>query len=250
VNAREWFADATRRGCQILVAPYERYRFVAGKLLVDDAPVDMVSLSWRDLSAPSDAMKPVLDAVRAGAVRTLDGVAIGLLCSYKHTLELLSDPAHAAMYEPAVAAALAKHVPWTRVVRERKTTYGGRTIDLAPFVAQQRQRFVLKPSGGARGEGVTLGRLVDDATWKKTLARALKQPYIVQEIVDGETQPYAPSTGDASQLVRALSDFNPFVWNGRDARGTQVRLTTTGVHASNVAWVTGVWVTESESSST
>jgi hypothetical protein len=252
-NAREWFGQAASRGCRICVVPYERYRFEGGKLVVDDeggsSAVDMVAPSWRDLSAPTDAMKPLMDAVRAGAVRTLDGVSLGLLCSYKHTLEILSDPAHAAMFEPAVAAVLTKHVPWTRVVRERKTSYAGRTIDLAPFVAQQRERFVLKPSGGARGEGVTLGRLVDDATWKKTLARALKQPYVVQEIVHGETQPYAPSTGTASQFVNALSDFNPFVWNGREVRGSQVRLTTTGKHVSNEAWVTGVWVVESEESS-
>jgi hypothetical protein len=253
VNAREWFAAASRRGCRICVAPYERYRLDGGKLVVVDAAgaaaVDMVALSWRDLSAPTDAMRPVLAAVRAGNVRVLDGVALGLLCSYKHTLELLSDPAHAGMFEPAVAAALAKHVPWTRVVRERKTTYAGQTIDLAPFVAQHRERFVLKPSGGARGEGVTLGRLCDEATWKKTLARALKQPYVVQEIVIGETQPYAPLTGDASQLVQALSDFNPFVWNGSQVRGAQVRLTTTGRHVPNEAWVTGVWELEREASS-
>ncbi len=249
-NAREWFAVASSRGCRICVAPYERFRLAGDKLVVDDeagaAVVDMIALSWRDLSAPTDAMKPVLAAVRAGNVRTLDGVALGLLCSYKHTLELLSDPAHAGMFAPAVAEALAKHVPWTRVVRERKTIYEGRTIDLAPFITQQRERFVLKPSGGARGEGVTLGRLCDEATWKKTLARALKQPYVVQEIVHGETQPYAPLTGDASQLVQALSDFNPFVWNGSQVRGAQVRLTTTGRHVPDEAWVTGLWEIEGE----
>ena len=43
-------------------------------------------------------------------------------------------------------------------------------------------------------------------------------------------------------LVRATSDFNPFVWNGDTMRGSQVRLSTTGKHSPDQAWVTGVWV--------
>ncbi len=241
-RARDWLAHAEARGCRVSYAPYERYRFEQSRLVVDSQTIDVIALPWRDLAAPTDAMKPILDAVRSGAVRTLDGLALGLLASYKHTLELLSDPSHASMFAPNVAAALAKHMPWTRVVRERKTSFNGRAVDLLPFLASNRERMVLKPSGGARGEGVMIGRLCDAATWTKTLSRAVKQPYIAQEWVAGETAPYPPSTGDSTTLVNATSDFNPFVWNGNRVRGCQVRLTTTGKHAPDEAWVTAVWV--------
>jgi len=245
-GAREWLRDAAAQGCRVSFAPYARYRLDRDRLVVDDdrgaLEVDTIALPWGDLAAPIAAMQPILDALRRGVVRALDGLALGLLCSYKHTLELLSDPQHAGMFRPEVAAALTRHVPWTRVVRERTTSYAGRTIDLAPFIAAHRQELVLKPSGGARGEGVLLGRLCDDATWAAALKRALKQPYVVQAWVEGEARPYPPSTGPAGSLVDATSDFNPFVWNGTDVRGCQVRLTTTGKHSPDEAWVTGVWV--------
>jgi hypothetical protein len=244
-RAREWLREVPAGGDRVTFAPYAHHRLDGGRLVVDDEgthPVDVVALPWTDLAAPTTAMQPVLDALRSGAVRALDGLALGLLCSYKHTLELLSDPVHAAMFRPAVALALARHVPWTRIVRERRTSYGDRTIDLVPFIAAHREHLVLKPSGGARGEGVVIGRLCDDATWTRTLERARKQPYVAQAWIAGEIAPYPPSTG--AGLVDATSDFNPFVWNGDPVRGSQVRLSTTGKHSPDQAWVTGVWVLE------
>ena len=232
--SRDWMRAARARGARVSVAPYARYRVDGSRLVVDDEtgslPVDLVALSWRDLSAPIDEMKPILDGLRDGMVRAIDGVALGLLCSYKHILELLSDPAHASMFSAPVAAALSRHIPWTRVVRERKTSYQGGTVDLVPFLRDNRARFVLKPSGGARGEGVLIGRQTDDATWTKMLGRAVKQPYVAQEWVQGEIGVYPSSTTPGS-CVTVTSDFNPFVWNGDDARGCQVRLSATGKHS-------------------
>jgi hypothetical protein len=248
-RARDWLRDAPARGCRVSFAPYERYRVHGSRLVVDEetgpVAIDTVALPWRDVAAPTPAMAPILEALRLGQVHTLDGLSLGLLCSYKHTLELLSDPVHAGMFGTTVAATLARHVPWTRVVRQRSTTYAGQTIDLASFIAGHRERLVLKPSGGARGEGVMIGRLCDDATWTKTLTRALKQPYIVQEHVQGSTARYPRSEGTRS-LVTATSDFNPFVWNANLVRGCQVRLSTTGKHSPDEAWVTAVWVFEDE----
>lgn len=247
-RARDWLAYAQARGRRVSFAPYTRYRLDRGRLVVDDdagtLEVAVIAVPWQDIAAPVEAMKPILEALRLGVVRALDGLSLGLLCSYKHTLELLSDPAHAGMFAPAVAEVLRRHIPWTRVVRERTTTYEGRPVELVPFIASHRARLVLKPSGGARGEGVVLGRSCDDATWSATLKRAIKQPYIVQELVEGENAPYPPSTGAATSLVNATSDFNPFVWNASQARGGQVRLTTTGKHSPDSAWVTAVWVLE------
>ena len=87
-----------------------------------------------------------------------------------------------------------------------------------------------------------IGRLRDDATWAAALTRAIKQPHIAQVWIAGEAAPYPPSSG--SEPVDAISDFNPFVWNGDTVRGSQVRLSTTGKHSPDHAWVTGGWVLE------
>lgn len=84
--------------------------------------------------------------------------------------------------------ALAKHIPWTRLVRERKTTFKGEKIDLVPFVRENREKLVLKPSDGYGGFGVFVGSITKQADWEKAIATALDldggRAYAVQELVD------------------------------------------------------------------
>lgn len=246
-RGRYWLRHAQARGHRVTFAPYDRFHLDGARLVVEDGepwPIDYVVLQWEDALCPTDDMEPVLAAVRSGAVRVLDGFSRGLLCGYKHTLELLSDPVHATMFDAPVAAALALHVPWTRGVRERTTTYGGESIDLVPFILRNRERLVLKPSGGSQGQGVVIGPQADDATWTQAVTRALKHQYIAQEWIPGEVGEYPAAIGDATRLT-ATTDFNPFVWGGRDVRGCQVRLATSGKHsADDGAIVTAVWVIE------
>src|SRR5690606_2276145 len=144
----------------------------------------------------SGASNPLFEAIHARAVRTLSGISRGLLCGYKHLFELLSSPEHGSMFEPDVDAALAKHVRWTRAVRNAKTTYRGQVIDLLPFVADSRERWVLKPSGGHSGMGVVIGNRCTDSVWRQSLKRALTQKYVVQERVLGAAEPFPYAAPD------------------------------------------------------
>jgi uncharacterized circularly permuted ATP-grasp superfamily protein len=79
-----------------------------------------------------------------------------------------------------------RHIPWTRVVRERRTSLPeGRSGDLLEYVRRQREQLVLKPNRGYGGEGVVLGAAVDDAQWQATVERALADPerWVVQRLV-------------------------------------------------------------------
>jgi hypothetical protein len=249
-RGRYWLRHAQTRGHRVTFAPYEKLHLDGDRLVVDEgerSPIDYVVMQWEDALCPTDEMEPVLAAVRSGATRVLDGFSRGLMCGYKHTLELLSDPVHASMFDAPVAAALARHVPWTRAVRERTTSHAGESIDLVPFIVKNRERLVLKPSGGSQGQGVVIGRRSDEATWSQAVARALKHQYIAQEWIPGEICEY-PSASAGAPMVKTTSDFNPFVWGGSDVRGCQVRLATTGKHsADDGAIVTAVWVIEARS---
>ena len=50
------------------------------------------------------------------------------------------------LFDKAERRIIAEHIPWTRVVEERKTLFHGETVDLLPWMEANRERFVLKPN--------------------------------------------------------------------------------------------------------
>lgn len=230
-----WAQSDDGRGCRVLEGTLDEFRYEGGRLFVErdrSAPIDVLVLSWDDLFEWAGTNNAVFDALRDGAVRALCGVSRGLLAGYKHTFELLSNPEYASFYEPEVAAALAKHVPWTRVLRNGKASYRGKTVDLLPFVADNRERWVLKPSGGSRGLGVVLGWRCTDAVWRQELKRAATQQYVVQERVLGSVEafPVSSPSGNGFVLENNSPTCEPFIWSGTTVAEAIVRLSTTGNH--------------------
>lgn len=53
--------------------------------------------------------------------------------------------------------AVARHVPWTRQVRDGLTRYQGQPVPLLAFAQRNRERLVLKPNDDYGGQGVLLG---------------------------------------------------------------------------------------------
>jgi hypothetical protein len=210
----------------VLLAKPEEFDYKDHRLCVAGTAVDSLAMStvWEYILDPPESMKPVLQAIRDGAVRVLNGLSRALLSSYKNIFEILSDPRYHALFDRDVSTALLEHVPWTRVVRDRTTQYRGKEIDLLPFIADHQEEFVLKPGGGRGGAGVVLGWTCTPDAWQATLRRAQAQSYVVQERVRGlDIAPFHVLDG-ATVCVQELSaDFNPFVWNGSRAEGCFVR---------------------------
>src|SRR5207248_332124 len=87
---------------------------------------------------------PVIRAVRDGAVCMANSFRCKILFK-KASFAVLSDERNADLFSTDQLRAVAEHIPWTRVVEERKTALDGREIDLVPFVSANKDRFVLKP---------------------------------------------------------------------------------------------------------
>lgn len=102
----------------------------------------------------------------------------------KSAFEVLSDPVLLDRhFGPDERDVLARHIPWTRLVRERQTLLpDGRVGELLPMVYQSRERLVLKPNRSYGGYGVVVGTAVDDATWRQAVAAAFAAPgqFVVQ----------------------------------------------------------------------
>ena len=146
----------------------------------------------------------------------------------KMSLALLSDVRYASLYTPAQRLAIDAHVPWTRKVRPRPTTYRGRDVDdLADHVAKHRDDLVLKPNDEYGGKGVVLGWTVDQHEWEQALEAALTQSYVVQEAVPVPRESF-PVALDGVRYLDLAMDMDPYVFEGR-ASGCLTRLSSSAL---------------------
>ncbi|MFZ5471123.1 MAG: hypothetical protein ACOZIN_16985 [Myxococcota bacterium] len=107
---------------------------------------------------------------------------------HKSAFEILSDPRFHPHFSAAQRKIFQKYVPWTRTVRETKTSgFDGSELDLVPFVRKNREGLVLKPNRGLGGEKVVIGPFAELDEWDQAIAHAVAHP--------GETvvQRYVPS---------------------------------------------------------
>jgi hypothetical protein len=168
---------------------------------------------------------PVVRAVRDRAVCMVNGFRCKLLYK-KASFAVLSDERNRRLFSEAEQKAIADHIPWTRVVAERKTDFRGQSIDLIPHVLKQRDRFVLKPNDEYGGKGIVLGWTVDQPAWESSVLAALKEPFVVQEKV-GLPREVFPSWHDGKlHLIDRMLDTNPFVGASATMDGCLTRIST------------------------
>jgi hypothetical protein len=172
--------------------------------------------------------------VRACAARAVC-MANSFRCKIPHKkafFAVLTDPRHAGLFSERERGLIARHVPWTRVVRETRTAKGAEQFDLVPWIRRHRERLVMKPNDEYGGAGVTLGWETNESAWDAALQEALAAPagtWIVQEkiAVRREVFPWFRGGGDAV-MTDMLVDMAPYLFLGKLA-GFLTRLSATGL---------------------
>lgn len=217
----------TERGFRCVLADPAECEYRGGRLVAGGVPVDVIykRVLLHELVERGGLDHPVIRAVREGAVCLANGFRCKLLHK-KASLAVLSDERNARLFGPEEQAAIARHVPWTRVVEERKTRFEGREVDLLPFVEQERERLVIKPNDDYGGKGVVLGWEVDDAAWQAAIRTALAEPSIVQERIELPVEAYPSAGPDGVVLADRIVDTAPFVFNGAWIDGCLTRVST------------------------
>jgi len=205
----------TDLGVKTLICAPDDLSYRAGRLRAKGTPIDLVyrRVLLSELLAKPQVARPLLRAYLAGDVTVVNSFRAKLLHK-KMSLALLSDDRYARLYMPAQQRAIARHVPWTRKVREGHTTYGGKAIDLTEFVVRNRERLVLKPNDEYGGKGVVLGWTVDRHEWEQTLLGALTSSFVVQEKVGVPREPF-PVLLDRVHFLDLSVDCDPYLFWGR-----------------------------------
>jgi len=168
---------------------------------------------------------PVFQAVRDGKVCMVNSPRCKILHK-KASLAVLTDERNAHLLTPEQQAAVTECVPWTRVVEERMTLFHGAHVDLLPYAAQHRERFVLKPNDDYGGAGIVLGWTVDEESWRAALRTAIDNPYVIQERVAIPSQGFPSLVDGRSEVIDRMYDTAPFLCDGAYAEGWLCRLST------------------------
>lgn len=217
-------------GYSVRIADPEELDYKNGKLRIQDFRIDLIykRLLVGELLSKFGLKHPLLDAARERSVCVVNGFSVQMLFK-KILFAILSDPLFDRLYTADVRNAFMKFIPWTRKVREGKTTYQDQTIDLVPYICENRNQFVLKPNSEYGGRGVVLGWDATSEAWDQALKRAVSEPYIVQERVSVGDEVYPGLENGNLIFDQKYFDIDPYIWNGSTAQGSGVRLSSSAL---------------------
>ncbi len=216
------------QGLRCVICAPEDLELRRDRLYADGERVHLVyrRVLTSELLARPHFAKPLVDAYLKGAAVVVNSFRAKILHK-KMSLALLSDDRYRRLYTPAQRAAIARHVPWTRKIREGHTTHGGKVVDLADFVLKERRRLVLKPNDEYGGKGVILGWTVDAHEWEQAFLTALTGSYVVQEKVDVPREPFPVLLENVHFLDLAV-DCDPYLFCGK-VEGSLCRLSSSAL---------------------
>jgi hypothetical protein len=212
------------RGVPTVICAPDELDYTRGRLRRGDFTVDVVCkrVIIHELLARADDSHPLLRAYRDRSVCVVNPFRCKI-AHKKAAFELLTDDLHAGWFSAAERDCIRRTVPWTRRVRERRTTHAGREVDLVEHVRRNRDLFILKPNDDYGGHGVALGARSAESEWESALSRALAGDYVVQEVVELPLEEF-PVFDEGGWAFRPMYvDTNPFLFRGR-VEGAMVRL--------------------------
>ncbi|MBL0927248.1 MAG: hypothetical protein IBJ11_06295 [Phycisphaerales bacterium] len=187
-----------------------------GELVLHDGDVyyheTRIDLCYRDYS--------VLDLeARAAGGANIDAVkklfrenrmisSIAAELDQKSCWEILTDPALAQqLLTPEERQVARRHVLWTRILSDRRTTDPrGESVDLLKYARQNHESLVLKPNRGFGGRGVVVGPAVTSDEWDAAVDEALRSTdrFVLQELASIPVREFpvlGPKQGDAGGLA-------------------------------------------------
>ena len=157
---------------------------------------------------------PLMAAVRDGRVCVVNPLR-SRVANNKKLFAVLQDPRFANLVHADESAVIKRTIPWTRILRPGKATYGSWNVDLLPFVIDNRERLVIKPASDYGGHNVWLGVETEQDRWEQLVEDYVEgNDFVVQEYVPVPEEMF-PTVGDGSVNMRLKRfNINPFSIGG------------------------------------
>ena len=227
---QRYFRD---NGVEAVICSPDELAYTDGRLYAQvdggSVPIDLVYkrvLTSEFLMRYGDEVfeHPLVRAYAAGKICMVNSFRAKLLHK-KSIFALLTDDDLQDRFTADERDAIARHVPWTRLVRAGQTTYRGAQIDLLDFARKNQERLLLKPNDEYGGKGIVIGWETDAGEWARALAEALQSPFVLQERVEIAYEDYPSMVDGRLQIGRRLVDTDPFLF-GTTVGGSLTRLST------------------------
>jgi uncharacterized circularly permuted ATP-grasp superfamily protein len=155
----------------------------------------------------------------------------------KAMLDLLTDEKVTAKYPLAERKAIRAFIPTTRVMGERKVSWGSEEVDLLDYVLKNRAKLVLRPNSDSSEVTDFEGASMDDMQWERACKRAIRERYVVQEVVAPVTAKFPISVYGMLDMKDMRIDVHPHVCIGK------VQSCSTWLTPANSGFSTAVGVT-------
>jgi hypothetical protein len=215
-----------QNGIPAVLADPRAMEYRDGHLWAADFRVDLVykRVLCSELIQRMGMNNPIVKALRDRAVMMTNSFSAKLLAK-KASLAFLSDEQNSRLFDVEERAAIEAHIPWTRRIADRKTRYQNKWVDLLPYIAEHRERFVIKPNDEYGGSGVVLGWEASSETWNHALQHALTTPHVIQERVSPVQQNFPMMLDDGTlDISERFVDADPYVFYGKTVGGCLTRL--------------------------
>jgi hypothetical protein len=207
-------AAARAAGLEAMHATLDDLRYDGSTLWAGGEPVHLV---YRRALLEDLDQSDLVAAARDGRVCIVNPFR-ARVANNKKLLALLHDPRFSHLVRPDEAEVVRETIPWTRILRPGRVTYGSWTIDLLSFVADNRERLVLKPASDYGGHAVALGMETAPDAWERIIAEhAERSDFIVQEYVPVPEEMFPVIEDGHVQMRLKRFNINPFGIGGRYA---------------------------------
>jgi glutathionylspermidine synthase len=128
----------------------------------------------------------------------------------KKVLTLITDPRFQHIYSNEELRVIRETIPWTKVLADTKVVFHEQEAGLKNLVADNKDRFVLKPANSYGGKDVHIGLDTDQHSWEKVLnAHLYDDSWVVQEYVTIPRDTY-PEVGEKVAFRDKYVNINPF----------------------------------------
>jgi hypothetical protein len=206
------------RGFATTIADPRELELIQGKLYHKEFRIDLVyrRVLTTELLEKAAECRAFIESYRTGAAVFVNSFRTKFVHK-KMLFGILTDERHEKHFSDAELEAIRAHIPWTRRVKDERTTHGGEQIDLLDFVRANRDRLVLKPNDDYGGHGIYIGWEKDQKEWDEAVELALKGDYLVQgRVTTGrEVFPYVNEGAGAVEMIEQLVDLDPLLFFGK-----------------------------------
>ncbi len=217
-----------REGHAVEVVSPEQLEYKNNVLRKGDFAIDLVfrRVKVQEFLLRFDLTHPLLRAYQEHAVCVVNNFR-SEMAQKKAIFDLLTDEEITKSFPASERNTIKEFVPWTRVVHEAKTKYRNKTVDLPEFILNNRNKLVLRPNDDGTDQHSFRGSEVDDSGWEKALRTALRNPYVVQEVVEPVLDMFPVLQYGHLEMQKMRVDVHPHSYLGK-VQGCSSWLTAVG----------------------